>query len=76
MTAAVPLTETEKDGLIDSDGFPDWDYMPGEDGEPFEYKASDWGRLDGRLVAVDYSTPAHLTNAELDELKRAAAGPN
>jgi hypothetical protein len=32
--------------------------MPGEDSEPFEYKASDWGRVDGRLVAVDYSTPA------------------
>jgi hypothetical protein len=30
MTAAVPLTETEKDNLIDSDGFPDWDYMSGE----------------------------------------------
>jgi hypothetical protein len=27
MTAAVPLTETEKDNLIDSDGFPDWDYI-------------------------------------------------
>jgi hypothetical protein len=64
MTAAVPLTETEKDKLIDSDGFPDWDYMPGEDGEPFEYKASDWGWIEGRLVALDYSTPAFDTPAE------------
>jgi hypothetical protein len=58
MAAATPLTEAEKDRLIDTDGFPDWDYMPGEDGEPFEYKATDWGWFDGRLVAVDYSTPA------------------
>jgi hypothetical protein len=31
-------------------GFPDWD-----SGHPFEYKASDWGWLDGQLVALDYS---------------------
>jgi hypothetical protein len=61
MTAAIQLTETEKDKLIDSDGFPDWDYMPGEDGKPFEYKASDWGWVEGRLVALDYSTPAFDT---------------
>jgi hypothetical protein len=77
MATAKPLTEIEKDRLIATDGFPDWDYMPGEDSEPFEYKASDWGWLkDGRLVALDYSTPAHLTKAELDELIRAAAGPD
>jgi hypothetical protein len=35
-----------------------WDKMPGEDSCPFEPKASDWGWLDGRLVALDYSTPA------------------
>jgi hypothetical protein len=74
MTAAIPLTETEKDKLIDSDGFPDWDYMPGEDGEPFEYKASDWGWIEGRLVALDYSTPAHDTAEDIAELRRAACG--
>jgi hypothetical protein len=59
MSTATPLTEVEKNTLIDADGFPDWDYIPGEDTEPFEHKASDWGRLtDGRLVALDYSTPA------------------
>jgi hypothetical protein len=74
MAAATPITETEKEGLIDSNGFPDWDYMPGEDGDPFECKASDWGRLnDGRLVALDYSTPAHLTKEEMDELVRATS---
>jgi hypothetical protein len=77
MAAATPITETEKEGLIDSNGFPDWDYMPGEDGDPFESKASDWGRLkDGRLVALDYSTPAHLTKEEHDELVRAATLPS
>jgi hypothetical protein len=44
---------------MDTDGFPDWDYMPPNDvGHPFEWKAEDWGWLDGRLVALDYSAPA------------------
>ena len=42
MATAAPLTEVEKDRLIDTDSFPDWDYMPGEDSQPFEYKATDW----------------------------------
>jgi hypothetical protein len=58
MQAARPLTEQERDHLWETDGFPDWDYMPPNDeGEPFEYKPSDWGWLDGRLVALDYSSP-------------------
>jgi hypothetical protein len=49
----------EKNQLIDADAFPDLDYVPPDDDCPFEYKASDWGRLpDGRLVALDYSAPA------------------
>jgi hypothetical protein len=28
--------------------------MPPGPSEPFEYKESDWGYLDGRLVALDY----------------------
>jgi hypothetical protein len=53
------LTEQEKDHLIETDGVPDWDYMPPNDDEhPFEFKASDWGWLDGRLVALDHSAPA------------------
>jgi hypothetical protein len=35
-----------------------WDYMPGEDGCPFEPKQGDWGWYRGRKVALDYSTPA------------------
>jgi hypothetical protein len=41
-------------------GFPDWDYKPGDDEHPFEWKRSDWGWLNGRLVALDYSTPVAL----------------
>jgi hypothetical protein len=56
MATATPLTEAEKDDLIDTDGFPDWDYMPGEDGQPFEYKASDWG---GWMGVASRSTLPH-----------------
>jgi len=59
MARAQPLSKGEAHHLIDIDGFPDWDYVPPDDECPFEYKASDWGRLsDGRLVALDYSAPA------------------
>jgi len=58
MKRATQLTEEEKDHLIVTDGFPDWDYVPPDETAPFEYKASDWGRLEGRLVALDYSAPA------------------
>ena len=38
-------------------GLPEWHYVLG-DPDPFEPKASDWGRLDdGRLVALDYPAP-------------------
>ena len=56
--AARPLTQSECDYLMATDGFPDWDYMPPDETEPFEYKASDWGWLNGRLVALDYAAPA------------------
>jgi hypothetical protein len=59
MPRAEPLSEAEADHLRATCGFPDWDYVPPNESEPFEYKASDWGRLpDGRLVALDYSAPA------------------
>jgi len=59
MRAARPLTEAECEHLKDTDGFPDWDYMPSErESEPFEHKPLDWGYLDSRLVALDYSAPA------------------
>jgi hypothetical protein len=57
--AATPLSESEFKQLWDGDGFPDWDYQPADGDEcPFEWKPSDWGWLNGRLVALDYSTPA------------------
>ena len=63
------LTEEEKVSFMDTDRFPDWDYMPPNDeGQPFEFKASDWGWLDGRLVAVDYSAPALFENSAVDEM--------
>jgi hypothetical protein len=43
-----------------------WDYMPGEDGCPFEPKASDWGWFEGRMVALDYSIPAWEDDGETD----------
>jgi hypothetical protein len=59
MQRAKPLSEDECQRLKTADAFPDWDYVPPDEGHPFEHKASDWGRLsDGRLVAVDYSAPA------------------
>jgi hypothetical protein len=60
MQRAIPLSVEEGQHLMDTDGYPDWDYMPpNDDGCPFEPKGCDWGRLpDGRLVALDYSAPA------------------
>ena len=59
MRRARPPTNGEAEELRATDGFPDWDYDSDEGlGEPFEYKASDWSWMDGRLVALDYSSPA------------------
>ncbi len=58
MRRAVPLTREEQLALLDGDGFPDWDYMPGGPCSPFEYKESDWGYVEGRLVALDYAANA------------------
>jgi len=56
MRAAQPLTELTDDDY--EHAWQTWDYMPGEDGCPFEPKACDWGWFEGRKVALDYSTPA------------------
>ena len=57
MRAAKPLTD-----MMSLDEYMHvaevWDKMPGEDSCPFEPKASDWGWFEGRMVALDYSTPA------------------
>jgi hypothetical protein len=52
MRRATPLSREEQQMLLDNDGFPDWDYMPSGPSEPFEYKESDWGYLDGRGVGL------------------------
>ena len=53
---AKPLTESERDHLCETNGFPDWDYDPREKvGHPIEWKPDDWGWLNGKLVAIDYS---------------------
>jgi hypothetical protein len=41
---------------------PDWDYHPNDEMEsPFEYKAANWGWLDGRPVAIDYSNMSNIS---------------
>lgn len=57
MRSAVPLTEMMSEEAY-QEAWEAWDYMPGEDSCPFEPKAADWGWFDGRMVALDYSTPA------------------
>jgi hypothetical protein len=56
---ARPLCEAEKDRLLATNGFPDWDWERDspDNSHPFECKSSDWGVFDGRLVALDYATP-------------------
>ena len=57
MQRATPLNENEAHHLRATRGLPEWHYVLG-DPDPFEPKASDWGRLDdGRLVALDYPDP-------------------
>jgi hypothetical protein len=57
MRAAQPLTD-----MMSLEEYMDvaelWNKLQGEDSCPFEPKASDWGWLEGRMVALDYSTPA------------------
>jgi hypothetical protein len=57
MAAAIPRTSDLTPEEY-TDLFEEWDYMPGEDSCPFEPKALDWGWYQGKLVALDYSTPA------------------
>jgi hypothetical protein len=59
MRAAEPIPEEEFDMLSDA-SFPDWEHVAGTAG-PFEHgKAENWGRLEGRLVAIDYSAASEL----------------
>jgi hypothetical protein len=73
MRRAEPLSEQERDQIMDADAFPDWDYVPPDETCPFEYKAYDWGRLtSGCLVALDYSAPALSIPSEFERAIRPA----
>jgi hypothetical protein len=62
MATAKPVDPSEFDPITYSNlVMREWEYTPGEDGHPFEPKAADWGRYDGRIVAVDYSTLTDLS---------------
>ena len=76
--SARPLTRAEQQERLKSvNGFPDWDYMPGGPEGPFEHKESDWGWYKGRLVALDYSTPAIAEGeASSKTLERERGGGN
>jgi len=76
MRRAEPLTREEQLVLLDAHAFPDWDYMPGGPSEPFEYKESDWGYVDGRLVALDYPAKDVMLKWDGDDIAaRAALSP-
>jgi hypothetical protein len=40
MDTAQPLGQSDHADLLDRRAFPDWDYMPGEDGDPFDQHTS------------------------------------
>jgi hypothetical protein len=63
------MTADQNRDLKTNGGFPDWDYMPGGPSSPFEHKQSDWGYLDGRLVALDYPATDVLSRWEGDDAK-------
>jgi hypothetical protein len=76
MKRATPLTDAEARDLEAGDQLPDWGYDPhdrtksGFEENPFELlaKGSDWGRIDGRLVSLDYSAP--VIDMDLDAALR------
>jgi hypothetical protein len=65
MPRAEPIAEDELDDLLNTGRIPFFLDDDAEDEDsPFEFgKASDWGRLDGRIVALDYSANVALGRA-------------
>jgi hypothetical protein len=61
--AETPITQVQLDGLkLYHQAWNEWDYRGPDDDEcPFEWKTSDWGMFDSRLVAVDYAATARWT---------------
>jgi hypothetical protein len=57
--AATPITQAQLNERKDH-AFYEWDYEgASDDGFPFEWKRTDWGVLDGRIVAIDYAATVH-----------------
>jgi hypothetical protein len=61
MRWAIPLTRKEQLSLLDTDGFADWDYMPGGPSSPFEYQESDWGYF---RTFIDWRDPGPSASGE------------
>jgi hypothetical protein len=68
MRAALPLTEMMSEAEY-LEAFEAWEYEPGGDSCPFEPKACDWGWFKGKMVALDYSTPAWEDDEEVGARK-------
>jgi hypothetical protein len=60
MRFATPLTPEQFECAYLKNDLPDWEHVPGEKGSPVESKASSYGLLDGRIVAIDYSAASEL----------------
>lgn len=52
------LTEEEFSAQLNANAVPEWDTHCGDGDDPTECKASNWGWLDGRMLAVDYALPS------------------
>ena len=60
--AATPVTQDQINERKANAWF-EWNYLGDPDDEhPFEWKQSDSGVLDGRLVAVDYAASCSFNN--------------
>jgi hypothetical protein len=62
MPRAEPIREDEFDSLFENGRIPFLDHIHDKD-SPFEWKPSDLGWLDGRIVALDYSANVALGRA-------------
>jgi hypothetical protein len=67
MRAATPLTDEEFLLANESNELPEWKRVPNSDEvKPFEDKPTDFGRLDGRIVVMDYAAESRLTHRCVD----------
>lgn len=59
------LTQAEFDRHADAGELPEWEYVPRTQGSPIEEKASSYGYLSGRIVAVDYAAHELISQEEM-----------